>query len=78
SIIRWQETRNHVKGLTPDCIGYENGVLGCVVSAATAFASPGDAILLHSPTYIGFTNSLENNGFKIIHSPLKKDEDGIW
>ena len=77
SIIRWQETRNHVKGLTPECIGYENGVLGCVVSAATAFASPGDAILLHSPTYIGFTNSLENNGFKIIHSPLKKDEDGI-
>ena len=78
AIIRWQETRNHVKGLTPECIGYENGVLGCVVSAATAFASPGDAILLHSPTYIGFTKSLENNGFKIIHSPLKKDADGIW
>lgn len=78
SIIRWQETRNHTEGLTAECIGYENGVLGCVVSAATAFASPGDAILLHSPTYIGFTKSLENNGFKIIHSPLKKDADGIW
>ena len=28
SIIRWQETRNHVTGLTRECIGYENGVLG--------------------------------------------------
>ena len=33
SIIRWQETRNHVTGLTRACIGYENGVLGGVISA---------------------------------------------
>lgn len=78
SIIQWQEKRNHVTGLAKECIGYENGVLGCVVSALTAFASPGDEVLLHSPTYIGFTNSLTNNGFRIIHSPLKKDWQGIW
>ncbi len=78
SIIQWQERRNGVIGLTSDCIGYENGVLGCVISALTAFASPGDAVLLHSPTYIGFTNSIENNGFHIVHSPLKLDETGIW
>ena len=28
SIIRWQETRNDVTGLTAEAIGYENGVLG--------------------------------------------------
>ena len=55
SIIRWQETRNHVTGLTRECIGYENGVLGGVVAAVSSFAAPGDAVLLHSPTYIGFT-----------------------
>ena len=65
-------------GLEKDHIGYENGVLGCVVSALTAFAAPGDAVLLHSPTYIGFTGSIGNNGFKMVHSPLKKDENGIW
>ena len=32
AIIRWQETRNGVTGLTADCIGYENGVLGGVMS----------------------------------------------
>ena len=78
SIIRWHETRNGVTGLTADCIGYENGVLGGVISALTAFAAPGDAVLVHSPTYVGFTSSLSNNGFKIVHSPLKKDADGIW
>lgn len=78
SIIRWQENRNGVTGLTRECIGYENGVLGCVVSALTAFTAPGDAVLLHSPTYIGFTKCIENNGLKIVHSPLKKDENGIW
>ena len=38
SIIKWQETRNGVTGLTAECIGYENGVLGGVVSTLTAFA----------------------------------------
>lgn len=33
SIIRWQEKRNGVNGLEPEHIGYENGVLGGVISA---------------------------------------------
>ena len=78
SIIRWQEDRNRVTGLTKACIGYENGVLGGVISALTAFAAPGDGVLLHSPTYIGFTNSITNNGYRIVHSPLKIDENGIY
>ncbi|MCI9359705.1 MAG: aminotransferase class I/II-fold pyridoxal phosphate-dependent enzyme [Hungatella sp.] len=78
SIIRWHEKRNGVTGLEREHIGYENGVLGGVLSALTAFAAPGDGVLLHSPTYIGFTGSIENNGFKIVHTPLKKDENGVW
>lgn len=78
SIIKWQEKRNGVSGLESEYIGYENGVLGGVVSALTAFAAPGDAVLLHSPTYIGFTKTIKNNGFEIVHSPLVKDENGIW
>ena len=78
SIINWQETRNKVSNLTKQHIGYENGVLGCVVSAAQAFCSAGDKILLHSPTYIGFTFSLSNVGYQLVLSPLVQDEDGIW
>lgn len=78
SIINWQKKRNGVQGLTKEHIGYENGVLGGVISAVTCFAAPGDAILLHSPTYVGFTGCLTDNGYKIVHSPLKKDEQGVW
>ncbi|HIX15049.1 MAG TPA: aminotransferase class I/II-fold pyridoxal phosphate-dependent enzyme [Candidatus Hungatella pullicola] len=78
AIIQWQEKRNGVTGLTSQCIGYENGVLGGVISALNVFCSKGDNVLLHSPTYVGFTGSLNNNGYHIVHSPLVKDETGVW
>ena len=78
SIIRWHERRNGVRGLEREHIGYENGVLGGVVSALNAVCSKGDAVLLHSPTYIGFTGSLGNNGYKMVHSELVRDENGVW
>ena len=78
AIIDWHRDRKGVCDLEPRHIGYENGVLGGVVSALTAFAAPGDPVLVHSPTYVGFTHSLEDNGFKIVHSPLVRDEDGVW
>ena len=66
---------------TSECIGYENGVLGGVVSALNVFCSRGDKVLLHSPTYIGFTGSLKNNGYDMVLSPFKnvmKKAYGVW
>ena len=78
AIIRWQQRHNGVTGLTKENIGYENGVLGGVVSAMNALCSRGDKVLVHSPTYVGFTHCLTNNGYCIVHSPLKQDDEGIW
>ena len=78
SILRWHAERNGVEGLEPKHIGYANGVLGGVLSALNVLCSRGDNVLVHSPTYIGFTHSLENNGYHIVHSPLALDEQGIW
>ena len=78
SIIRWHETRNGVTGLTKECIGYENGVLGGVSSAVQALTVPGEAVLLHAPAYIGFTHVLDNLGRKAELSPLRRDENGVW
>ncbi len=78
SIIQWQKDRNGVMDLTPEYIGYENGVLGGVISALNVFCSKGDKVLLHSPTYIGFTNSLNNNGYRMVLSPLVQDENLVW
>ena len=78
SIIRWQRERNGVTGLEKVHIGYENGVLGGVVSTLNVLCSRGDAVLLQSPTYIGFTHTLENNGFEIVLNPMKQDAQGVW
>lgn len=78
AIIRWQAERNGVTGLRPSHIGYENGVLGGVVSALNTLCSRGDGVLLHAPTYIGFTHCLRDNGYRPVLSPLRRDEAGVW
>ena len=77
AIINWQQ-RNGVTGLTRECIGYHNGVLGGVVSALNVVCSRGGKVLLHSPTYVGFTSALSNNGYDMVLSPMKQDEAGVW
>lgn len=78
AIIDWQRTQNHVTDLKKEDIGYENGVLGGVASALRVFCQPGDAILVHAPTYIGFTHVFTNAGYNPVLSYLKKDENGVW
>lgn len=78
AIVSWQTRRNGVRGLLPEHIGYENGVLGGVSSAIQALSAPGDGILVHSPTYVGFTRTVAGLGRRLVHSPLRRDEAGIW
>ena len=78
AIIHWHQFHHQVEGLTAKHIGYHNSVLGGVVSALTSFATPGDSILVHSPTYGGFTEVLKNNGVNIVLSPLVKDGEGVY
>mgnify|MGYP000815807282 FL=1 len=78
SIISWQQRRNGVTKLSREHIGYENGVLGGVSSAVQALTAPGEKILVHSPTYVGFTHTMADNGRVLVHSPLVRDENGIW
>lgn len=78
SIIKWHEQRNGVSGMTAKHIGYENGVLGCVSTAIQALTAPGEKVILHSPTYIGFTHVLEDTGRVAELSPLVKEENNVW
>ena len=78
AIIDWQTERNGTTGLERKHIGYENGVLGGVISTLNVLCSRGDPVLIQSPNYIGFTEVLKNNGYRIVHNPLVRDENGIW
>ena len=77
-IIDWHKTRNGFDWLEKKHISYDNSVLGGVVTALKVLCSAGDNVLLQSPTYIGFTGSIENNGWNIVLNPMYKDEEGQW
>ncbi len=78
SIIKWQYKRNGVSGLLPEHIGYENGVIGGILSALATFCSRGDNVFLFGPIYMGFNGSLKNNGYNIVLSQLVRDSEGVW
>lgn len=78
AVIRWQEKRNGVTALEKKHIGYENGVLGGVVSALNVMCSRGDKVLVQSPLYIGFRHALHNNGYEIVCNPMIRDGRGVW
>ena len=78
SIIDWQTKRHGYSGLSAEQIGYENGVHGCIVSCINTLTEPGDSILVHSPTYVGFLTDMRQTGRRAVLSPLVKDADGTW
>ena len=78
SIIDWQKRRNGAD-ISRDEICYDNSVLGGVMSALGAVYGNGKTgkVLVHSPTYVGFTGALTNAGYEIVHSALQPDSNGI-
>ena len=77
AIIRWHKESFDVGDISRQNIGYENGVLGGITSALQVLAPVHSPILVHSPTYTGFTTQLERNGYPVVLSKLCADEKGI-
>lgn len=77
-IINWHHHHHQIQGLQAHHITYHNGVLGGLTTAMRVLGSQGDKVLLHAPTYSGFTGTLENNGFDIVLSDLVQDQEGVW
>ncbi len=78
SIINWQTTHHGYQNLKKEEIGYENGVHGGICSVLSLLTEPGDTVLVHSPTYVGFIGDLKQLGRYPSFSPLYRDEEGVW
>ncbi len=78
AIFQWHRKRKGVSDLTKEFIGYENGVVGGVISTVNVLCSRGSNVLLHSPCYVSFMSALKANGYNMIFSPLVMDENRIW
>jgi cystathionine beta-lyase len=50
------------------------GVVFALAQAVRAFSGRGDAVLIQRPVYYPFTEVIENNGRRLVNSPLTLDE----
>ncbi len=48
------------------------------LSAERILLQRGDKVLVHKPTYIGFTNSLINNGYNIVLAISRRMRTVVW
>lgn len=78
AVQNWHRNRHGITYLRKEQIGYENGLLGGLVSSLKVLLPEGGKVLLHSPAYIGFTHVLRDNRFEIVRSELRPDPDGLW
>ena len=78
AIKKWHRERNNVEIVDDDVISYENSVLGGVSNVIRVYTNEGDPVLLHSPTYIGFTGTVNAAKRTIVLSELKQDEEGTY
>ena len=78
AIKKWHKERNNVEIVDNDVISYENSVLGGVSNVIRVYTEEGDPVLLHSPTYIGFTGTVNAAKRTIVLSELVQDEEGTY
>ena len=53
------------------------GVVFALCTAIRAFTQPGDGVLIQQPVYYPFTESITDNGRRLVNSPLK-EQDGHY
>jgi cystathionine beta-lyase len=54
------------------------GVVFALAAAVRAFTEEGDSVLIQQPVYYPFREVIEDNGRRLISSPLCQDKDGIY
>lgn len=78
SIIWWHNKVKQTPFLKKEHIGYDNDVLGGIVTSLKVLNKDGGKVLLHKPTFVGFIDILNSLGFETVLSELKPDENGIY
>lgn len=74
SIIDWHKVRYNATVLKEDIVPIAS-VLGGVAMAVQAFTQPGEAVLVPTPGYHAFYNTVNNNQRRLVAHPLCKTGD---
>ncbi len=79
AIDNWHKTRyGSTTTLTKQEVSYQNSVLGGIASVLHATTQPGEKILVHAATYVGFQHTIRGAGRTLCTSELLIDEQGIY
>lgn len=68
----WWGRRHHLT-IEKDWLLFTTGVIPAVSSAVRKLTTPGENVLIQTPVYNIFFNSIENNGRRVLESPLYYD-----
>ena len=72
----WWETRHHFS-IGKQWLMFVTGVVPAISSAVRKLTTPGENVLIQTPVYNIFFNSILNNGRNVLESPLKY-RDGVY
>ena len=70
SVINWMKTKHHW-GIQKEWIAFSAGVVAGFTTAILALSKPGDKVLVHTPVYTPFFDSIKNNDRELILNPLR-------
>ncbi len=73
SVVKSFLQRRHSWNIEKDWIVCTPGVVAAVNTAVRAFTKEGDGIIIQTPVYYPFANSINNNKRKLVKNPLIKD-----
>lgn len=76
AVVQWMKQRHNWEVDMSQCI-QTTGVVTAMGMAIRALTQPGDGVIVQTPVYPPFSNSVKNNGRTLIENPLKCD-GGIY
>lgn len=71
-IAGWKKRRNNWT-VNPQCITFSSGVVPSICATVRAFSNPGDSVIIQTPVYYPFMNSIIDNGRNVLENPLLFD-----
>ncbi len=74
SVISWYK-RKYNWTIRKDWIVFTPGVIPAIAYAIRSFTNPGDKIIVQTPVYYPFFNTIEANGRQVLENPLKFKND---
>ncbi|WP_297569155.1 MalY/PatB family protein [uncultured Anaerovibrio sp.] len=70
--VNWWK-RRHKLTIVPEWLVFTTGVLPAISSAVRKLTTPAEKVVIQTPVYNNFFNSIVNNGRYVVESPLKYD-----